>query len=185
MAPPLTFIWRHDRRLDKSTQAFPKYEPILYNKVDKHKRHLRYWIYSKKKLFWALFLAEIKALVICEVAMSTSPKPMIVPVHGRGCGLTRAESKIQRCHSTQLPIHPLTRAKREQKKHCCEKGSWRARKKIIHNIQMQDGHRAGWREGGVLDWRHAFQSTHSCAHVHDEFKRRHESAQFACKGQLE
>lgn len=49
MAPPLTFIWRHDRRLDKSTQAFPKYEPILYNKVDKHKRHLRYWIYSKKK----------------------------------------------------------------------------------------------------------------------------------------
>lgn len=92
-APPLTFIWRHDRRLDKSTQASPKYGPIEQSGEEQETSKVQNFF--QKKSSWHYFLEKIKAVVICEVAMCTSLKPLILPVQIHRSGLTCVESMVQ------------------------------------------------------------------------------------------
>lgn len=93
VAPPLTFIWRHDRRLDKSTQASSKYKPIEQSEQEQETSKVLNGF--PKTVFLALFLADFKAVVICEVAMSTSLKPLIVQIQIHRRGLAHAESMLQ------------------------------------------------------------------------------------------
>lgn len=57
-----------DWRLDKRTKSSPKYVPIQQS----GREHLSYWIFYFFNVFLAffVFLAEIKAVVVCEVMTS-------------------------------------------------------------------------------------------------------------------
>lgn len=171
VAPPLTFIWRCDRRLDKSTQASPKYEPIEQSGREQEtskvlnlfpKKSFWHYFWQRSKLLWFVkWRCVLQQSHWYSLSRSTDVASLVL----KACCNS---GKIQRPPPhTSASIHSQQR-KKLQKKHCCEKGLRRAAKSIIHNmiqplLQMQGGHHG---VGGGLGQSHAFQSALSYEHAH-------------------
>lgn len=52
LVPPLTFIWNHDRRLDKRTRSPPKYAPIEQSGREQETSEVLHFFYVFLVLFF-------------------------------------------------------------------------------------------------------------------------------------